>query len=93
MYIYTFWSRDSHRDRVIKYLNFEPNVGVHSCLTPSPNVRLILILDPQAILADVFYGRPLLTVIDTINIIVEIIKIDHININTGTTLLLKTIIS
>ena len=32
MYI-LFWSYDSHRDRAIKYLNFETNVNVHSCLT------------------------------------------------------------
>ena len=36
MYIYTFWSHDSHRNRAIKYLNFESNVDVHFCLTPSP---------------------------------------------------------
>ena len=33
-HIYTFWSYDSHRDRAIKYLNFETNVNVHSSLTP-----------------------------------------------------------
>ena len=32
--IYTFWSYDSHRDRVIKSLKFETNVNVHSCLSP-----------------------------------------------------------
>ena len=34
VYIYTFWSYDSHCDRAIKYLNFETNVDVYSCLTP-----------------------------------------------------------
>ena len=33
-YIYTFWSHYSSRDREIKFLNFEPNVDVHVCLTP-----------------------------------------------------------
>ena len=33
IYLY-FWSYDSHRDRAIKYLNFETNVNVHFCLTP-----------------------------------------------------------
>ena len=33
VYIHTFWSHDSHRDWALKYLNFEPNVDVHFCLT------------------------------------------------------------
>ena len=39
MYIYTFWSYGSHRDRAIKYLNFEPIVpaDVHFFLTPLPH--------------------------------------------------------
>ena len=46
MYIYTFWSDDSHRDRDIKYLNFEPNVDVHFCLTPLPHFGMCpLLLD------------------------------------------------
>ena len=35
MYIYTFWIHDTHCDRAIKYLNFEPNVDVHFSLTSS----------------------------------------------------------
>ena len=34
--MYTFWNHDSHRDRAIKYLNFEPNVDVYFCVTPLP---------------------------------------------------------
>ena len=49
--IYTFWSYDSHRDRVIKSLKFETNVNVHSCLSPvappPPHVRMCpLLLKP-----------------------------------------------
>ena len=33
IYLY-FWSHDSHHDWPFKYLNFEPNVGVHFWLTP-----------------------------------------------------------
>ena len=36
VFIYTFRSHDFHRDRAIKYLNFEPNVDVVFCLIPSP---------------------------------------------------------
>ena len=36
MYIYTYWSHDSHRDRTIKYLNFESNVEVYFYLTLHP---------------------------------------------------------
>ena len=49
VYIYTFWSYDSHRDQAIKYLNFETNVNVHSCLTAAlpPHVRMCpLLLEP-----------------------------------------------
>ena len=57
MYIHTFWSHDPHRDRAIKYLNFEPNLDVHFCLNPLPHVRMCpLLLEPSPTLADVFYG-------------------------------------
>ena len=45
--MYTFWNHDTLRNRKIRYLNFEPNVDVHFCLTPLPNVCMCpLLLDP-----------------------------------------------
>ena len=47
LYFLELWS---HRDRAIKYLNFETNVNVHSCLIPiqsPPHVRMCpLLLEP-----------------------------------------------
>ena len=56
MYIYTVWSYDSHRDRAIKYLNFETNVNVHSCLTAVMSACVRFFLSPSPNLADAFYG-------------------------------------
>ena len=62
VYIYTFWSYDPHRDRAIRYLYFETNVNVHSCLTPvlPPSCQHVSASSwtPPPNLADIFMDDP-----------------------------------